>query len=135
MFSVRLAIDVFCYRARKYIGAYLAAMGGADAVVFTGSIGENFPEVRTSICADMEWTGLRLDQQKNQEMIGHEGKISTDNSKLLAYAIPPMRNSSWSAIPYASSWACRTRLKIGYYCRGSRHNSLQSIPCFRLTQK
>src|SRR5271169_964653 len=55
---VRLAIDVFCYRARKYIGSYLAAMGGADAVVFTGGIGENSPEVRARICAGMEWAGL-----------------------------------------------------------------------------
>src|SRR2546429_6878634 len=43
---VRLAIEVFCYRARKYIGAFLACMGGADAVVFTGGIGENSPEIR-----------------------------------------------------------------------------------------
>ncbi len=46
----RLAIEMFCYRARKYIGAYLAAMGGADAVVFTGGIGENSPAIRTRIC-------------------------------------------------------------------------------------
>ena len=49
---VRLAIEIFCYRARKYIGAYLAAMGGADAVVFTGGIGENSPEIRARICAE-----------------------------------------------------------------------------------
>src|SRR5215469_8758671 len=85
---VRLAIEIFCYRARKYIGAFLAAMGGADAVVFTGGIGENSPDVRARICAGMEWAGLRLDQGKNQETVGREGKISTDDSKLLAYAIP-----------------------------------------------
>lgn len=85
---VRLAIEIFCYRARKYIGAYLAAMGGADAVVFTGGIGENSPDVRARICAGMEWAGLRLDQGKNQETVGREGKISTDDSSLLAYAIP-----------------------------------------------
>ena len=85
---VRLAIDIFCYRARKYIGAYLAAMGGADAVVFTGGIGENSPEIRARICAGMEWSGLRLDEAKNRETIGREGKISTEDSRLLAYAIP-----------------------------------------------
>jgi acetate kinase len=85
---VRLAIDVFCYRARKYIGAYLASMGGADAVVFTGGIGENSPEVRAQICQGMEWAGLRLDPAKNQETVGCEGKICTEDSKLLAYAIP-----------------------------------------------
>ena len=85
---VRLAIEIFCYRARKYIGAFLAVMGGADALVFTGGIGENSPEVRARVCAGMEWAGLHLDAAKNQETVGREGKICTDNSKLLAYAIP-----------------------------------------------
>ena len=85
---VRLGIEIFCYRAKKYIGAYLAAMGGADAVVFTGGIGENSPDVRARICAEMGWAGLCLDPAKNQETVGREGKISTEDSKLLAYAIP-----------------------------------------------
>jgi acetate kinase len=85
---VRLAVEIFCYRARKYVGSYLAAMGGADAVVFTGGIGENSSEVRARICSGMEWAGLRLDAVKNQETVGREGLISTEDSKLLAYAIP-----------------------------------------------
>jgi acetate kinase len=95
---VRLAIEIFCYRARKYIGAFLASMGGADAVVFTGGIGENSPEIRARICTGvgctsmgcitMEWAGLHLDATKNQQTVGREGLISTDDSKLLAYAIP-----------------------------------------------
>jgi acetate kinase len=85
---VRLAIEVFCYRVRKYIGAYLACMGGADAVVFTGGIGENSPDIRARICDGLQWAGLTLDNSKNQEMVGVEGKISTDDSKLLAYVIP-----------------------------------------------
>ncbi len=85
---VRLAVEIFCYRARKYIGAFLAAMGGADAVVFTGGIGENSSDVRARICAGMEWAGLRLDEKQNRETVGREGKISTKDSKLLAYAIP-----------------------------------------------
>jgi acetate kinase len=85
---VRLAVEIFCYRARKYIGAYLAAMGGVDAIVFTGGIGENSPDVRARICSEMEWAGLRLDAPKNQETVGREGLISTEDSKLLAYAIP-----------------------------------------------
>src|SRR5512146_1352514 len=85
---VRLAVEIFCYRARKYIGAYLAAMGGADAIVFTGGIGENSPDVRARICSEMEWAGLRLDSAKNEETVGREGKISREDSKLLAYAIP-----------------------------------------------
>src|ERR1700741_5468008 len=85
---VRLAIEIFCYRARKYIGAYLAAMGGADAIVFTGGIGENSPEVRARICTGLEWAGLQLDTAKNQNTIGREGEICTDDPKLLAYVIP-----------------------------------------------
>jgi acetate kinase len=85
---VRLAIEIFCYRARKYIGAFLAAMGGADAVVFTGGIGENSPEIRARICAGLEWASLHIDSAKNQETIAREGLISTGDSKLLAYAIP-----------------------------------------------
>lgn len=85
---VRLAIEVFCYRARKYIGAYLACMGGADAVVFTGGIGENSADIRARICSGLEWAGLHLDARRNEENVGREGMISTDNSGLLAYAIP-----------------------------------------------
>jgi len=85
---VRLAIEIFCYRARKYIGAYLASMGGADAVVFTGGMGENSPDIRARICSGMEWAGLRMDATKNQQAIGREEKISTEDSSLLAYAIP-----------------------------------------------
>ena len=85
---VRLAIEIFCYRARKYIGAYLAAMGGSDAIVFTGGIGENSPDVRARICAEMEWAGLKIDSGRNEKTVGSEGLISSDDSKLLAYAIP-----------------------------------------------
>jgi len=85
---VRLAVEIFCYRAKKYVGAFLAAMGGADAIVFTGGIGENSPEVRARICGGMEWAGLHLDQRQNQQMVGREGMISAQDSKLLVYAIP-----------------------------------------------
>ncbi len=85
---VRLAIEIFCYRARKYIGAYLAAMGGADGIVFTGGIGENSPQIRAGICQNLEWAGLKIDEARNEQMVGREGLISTDDSRLLAYAIP-----------------------------------------------
>ena len=62
----RLAIEIFCYRARKYVGAYLAAMGGADAVVFTGGIGTNAPRVRELICEHLEWLGLELAPAANR---------------------------------------------------------------------
>jgi acetate kinase len=85
---VRLAVEVFCYRARKYIGAFLASMGGADALVFTGGIGENSPEIRARICEGLEWAGVKLDDAKNQETIAREGRISTEDSRLQAFAIP-----------------------------------------------
>ncbi len=85
---VRLAIEIFCYRARKYIGAYLAAMGGADAVVFTGGIGENSAAVRAGICAGLEWAGLTIDESQNQQTVGREGRVSTEGSKLHAWVIP-----------------------------------------------
>jgi acetate kinase len=85
---VRLAIQMFCYRARKYVGAFLACMGGADAVVFTGGIGENAPEIRAQICEGLEWAGLALDENKNNEMAGCEGQISTNESRLHAFVIP-----------------------------------------------
>lgn len=84
-----LAIELFCYRARKYIGAYLAAMGGADAVVFTGGIGENAAEIRSRICQGLEWCGLQLDAAVNSTMTGgNEGLISAADSRLKAYVIP-----------------------------------------------
>ena len=85
----RLAIDIFAYRARKYIGAYLAAMGGADAIAFTGGIGQNAAEVRARICDGMEWLGLNLDSDANRATVGdREGRISSDDSRLAAWVIP-----------------------------------------------
>ena len=84
-----LAIDLFCYRVRKYIGAYLTAMDGADAVVFTGGIGENSPEVRQQICEGLGWMGLNLDPDRNAALVhGKEGLITRDGSRLAAYVIP-----------------------------------------------
>jgi acetate kinase len=84
----RLAIEIFCYRAKKYVGAYLACMGGADAIVFTGGIGENSPEVRARICQGLEWAGLKLESRSNDRMVGLEGQISADDSTLHAFVIP-----------------------------------------------
>lgn len=82
-----LAIDMFCYRVRKYIGAYLAVLGGADAVVFGGGIGENAPSVRERICAGMDWCGLMLDAERNSATVGRQGRISADNARLHAYVV------------------------------------------------
>ncbi|HEU4503790.1 MAG TPA: acetate/propionate family kinase [Nitrospira sp.] len=65
-----LAVDLFCYRARKYLGAYMAVLGGADGIVFGGGIGENAPEIRTRICREMHWCGIRLDADRNRAAVG-----------------------------------------------------------------
>ncbi len=83
-----LAVEMFCYRVRKYIGAYLAVLDGADAVVFGGGIGENAPMVRARICADMDWFGLRLDEDRNSKAVGSQGLISSDDAKVHVYVIP-----------------------------------------------
>jgi acetate kinase len=84
----RLALDVFCYRAKKYVGAYLAAMGGAAAVVFGGGIGEGAFGIRQSICEGLEPLGLELDPVLNADVLGREGRITRDGSRLHAYVIP-----------------------------------------------
>lgn len=84
-----LAIEIFCYRAMKYIGSYLAAMSGTDAIIFTGGIGENSPEVRQLICENLAWFGIELDPESNESMKdGLEGIISTDGSRLQVFVIP-----------------------------------------------
>lgn len=85
----RLAIDIFCYRARKYIGAYLAAINGTDAIVFTGGIGENSAEIRAHICEGLQWMGVELDGARNEAMSGgREGLISAEGSRLAIYVVP-----------------------------------------------
>jgi acetate kinase len=87
----KFAIELFCYRVRKYLGAYLAVLGGADAIVFGGGIGENAPEIRERICQGMEWCGLKLNPDRNRAAVGlapgSAAKISTDDSRLAAYVV------------------------------------------------
>ena len=83
----RLALDIFCYRARKYLGAYLAVLDGADAVIFTGGIGEHAPEIRRRIAAGFEWCGLALDRDRNAAQAGTDGVISTDGSAIRALVV------------------------------------------------
>jgi acetate kinase len=84
----RLAIDLFAYRVKKYLGAYLAAMNGADAIIFAGGIGEHSPDVRARICRDLDWLGIRLDAAKNEQMVGGEGRIDADGSRVALWVIP-----------------------------------------------
>ena len=86
--SAALAVEMFCYRVIKYIGAYLTVLDGADAIVFGGGIGENAPLIRERICRGSEWCGLMIDQSRNTQVIGIEERISADNSRIQAYVIP-----------------------------------------------
>jgi len=85
----RLAIDVFCYRARKYLGAYLAAMNGADAIVFAGGIGENSAEIRARICSGLDWLGIQVDDARNTGLTeGREGRFDGEGSRVELWVIP-----------------------------------------------
>jgi acetate kinase len=86
--DARLALTLFCYRIRKYIGAYLAVLNGADAIVFGGGIGENQPEIRSRICSDMDWSGLHVDSERNASIKAVEGCISTQSSRIAVHVIP-----------------------------------------------
>ncbi len=84
----RLSLDMFTYRIKKYIGSYIAAMGGADAIVFTAGIGENSDVVREMVCKDMSFLGIDLDPDKNKNTRKNEAVISSENSKVKVLAIP-----------------------------------------------
>ena len=85
----RLAVDIFCYRASKYVGSYLAALNGADAIAFTGGIGENSARVRNLICERLTWLGIKLNSSLNEALSdGAEGVISTEDSRADVYVIP-----------------------------------------------
>jgi acetate kinase len=88
--SAQLALDVECYRIRKYIGAYAAALGGIDAVVFTAGVGENSSLHRELACQDLDFLGIKLDQSANRMAIGrqYEVDISTVDSKVKVFVIP-----------------------------------------------
>ncbi len=100
--KAKLAIDVFVYEVKKYIGAYSAALGGLDVLVFTGGIGENSSETREEICANMEYLGISLDNDRNQ-IRGEEGIISFNSSKVTVVVIPTneelvLARETWSLV-------------------------------------
>ena len=82
----RLAIEMFCYRLKKYIGSYAAALDKVDAIVFTAGIGEHRPLVR-SLSTDIKILGIEIDENKNTQMVGRDGIISSDNSKIKVLVI------------------------------------------------
>jgi acetate kinase len=86
--SVDLALNIFCYRVRKYIGAYLAVLGGAETIVFGGGIGENTAIVRERICTGLGWCGALLDRERNNTTLDREAPITTPESALQVWVIP-----------------------------------------------
>lgn len=82
-----LAVEIYCYRVRKYVGAYLAVLGGADAIIFGGGVGENLPAVRERILSGMEWCGIEIDPEKNKRSKGPVC-ISTAGGRIEVWVIP-----------------------------------------------
>ena len=82
------ALEVFCYRLKKYIGAYTAVLGDVDGIVFTAGIGENCPEVRSLACGELEGLGIEVDENRNAEVHGEEAIISKDSSPTALLVIP-----------------------------------------------
>jgi len=83
-----LALEVFCYRVRKYIGSYLAVLGGADAIIFSAGIGENSPEVRRRVCRGLQELGIELEESANEEVQGTAADISAERSRVRVLVIP-----------------------------------------------
>ncbi len=86
--KAQIAEDSYFYRIKKYVGAYAAAMGGCDVLVFTAGVGENQSLMREQVCANMEYMGIKLDKEKNNEIHGEEAVISTPDSKVKVVVIP-----------------------------------------------
>lgn len=86
--AARLAVDLYCYRARKYIGAYLAALGGADAILFGGGVGEHSAEIRARIVDGLQWAGIELDAEANARATGGEAPIHANGSAVSTWVVP-----------------------------------------------
>jgi acetate kinase len=84
----QLGLDMYFYRVKKYIGAYTAALGGLDVLIFAGGIGENGPETREEICKNLEYMGVKIDPAKNDKLRSKEAIISTDDSKVKVMVVP-----------------------------------------------
>ncbi len=100
----RLALDVFSYRIKKYIGTYTAVLGRLDAVVFTGGIGENAADIRAAICGDLDQIGIGLDPALNASVSG-EAKISSDSSRVAVLVIPTNEEAAIAVDTYQMSQA------------------------------
>ena len=109
----KLAIEIFCYRVRKYIGAYCAALGRVDGVIFTGGIGENSALVRAKSCERLDFFGITIDPSLNEKTLHSEGLVSSSQSKVKVCGHPHKRRAAYRA---------------GYGKNGVRDPSSELIP-------
>jgi len=86
--GARFALDLYCYRARKYVGAYLAVLGGCDGIAFGGGVGEHAPQVRARILEGLQWAGIDIDPRSNEGARGEEALISPPGSHIKVHVIP-----------------------------------------------
>jgi acetate kinase len=115
----KLAIDVFCYRIKKYVGAYAAVLDTVDAVVFTGGIGENSVFMREKICNSVTQIGVQLDLEKNKDAVAKEAEINTKDSEVKVFVIPTNEQAAIANDTY--------KLANGNQPIVSKHNPLRNI--------
>lgn len=86
--SAKLAIEMYCYRIKKYIGAFIVVLGGIDAIIFSGGVGENAPQIRKNILGDLSWLGIVLDTEKNNNIVGTLKNVANPTSTCSIWIVP-----------------------------------------------
>jgi acetate kinase len=86
--NARLGLEMYCYRIKKYIGSYAAAMGGIDILLFTGGIGENADLIRSKVCENLDFLGIKINESKNKNLRGQEMDISSSGSRVKVMVVP-----------------------------------------------
>ena len=100
----KLAIEIFCYRIRKYIGSYMAILNPLDAIIFTGGIGENAVEIREMACGELVQVGIELDSQKNHAIVGTQGQINSLSSRVKVFVIPTNEELAVAKDTFELTW-------------------------------
>ncbi len=108
-----LALDIFAYRIKKYIGSYLAVLNGCDGIIFTGGIGENGIKMRKRILSDLENLGINLDEEKNNGLVGTEGEIQANNSKIKIFVIPTNEEGAIALDTYSTAMESQKTIEVG----------------------
>jgi acetate kinase len=109
--AAQLAVDVYCHRAMKYVGAYLAVLGGVDAILFGGGVGENVPELRARILEGLEFAGIVIDPSLNEMCRGRGGPIGHRTSRVAIWVAPV--DEAWLLAREALNLVCRDARTTG----------------------